>query len=52
MSQDYGEQRFVILGMADGRVQRDERIRIISARKATKREQRQYFEEIAAADVQ
>lgn len=56
--EDDGEQRLVIIGMAEGRVlsvaytERDEKVRIISARKATKREQRQYFEEIASTDVQ
>lgn len=45
----YGERRFVITGMVDGRVlrvvytERNERIRIISARKATRREQREYY---------
>ncbi|HEY5177920.1 MAG TPA: BrnT family toxin [Terriglobales bacterium] len=48
--QDYGEQRFVIIGMAEGRVVlfvaytgREERIRIISARRATQYEQDDYF---------
>jgi len=48
--QDYGEQRFVIIGMAEGRVvlfvaytEREERIRIISARRATQYEQDDYF---------
>ncbi len=40
--EDYGEERFVIVGMAEGQVllfvafaEREERIRIISARRAT-----------------
>ncbi len=47
---DYGEQRFVIIGMAEGYVvlfvaytERKERIRIISARRATQNEQDDYF---------
>lgn len=47
---DYGEERFVIVGMAKGQVmlyvaytECDERIRIISARRATQREQDDYF---------
>lgn len=50
-SQDYGEQRFLTLGMLDGRVvsvchtDRGEAMRIISIRKATKYEQKQYFKE-------
>ncbi len=49
----YGEQRFVTLGLLQGRVvavvhtERADHIRIISARKATKYEQRSYFEQIA-----
>lgn len=49
----YGEQRFVTLGLLQGRAiavvhtERDELIRIISARKATKYEQRIYFEKIS-----
>jgi uncharacterized DUF497 family protein len=45
-----GEQRFVIIGMAEGCVvlfvaytEREERIRIISARRATQHEQDDYF---------
>ena len=56
---DYGEDRFIILGMADSEflivvvyTERDENIRIISARRATKREQELYFEEAASTDVQ
>ena len=47
--EDYGEDRFIITGRANGRVltvaytERDARIRIISARKATRREQDDYF---------
>lgn len=47
---DYGEQRFVIVGMANGQVllfvaysERGDRIRIISARRATQLEQDDYF---------
>jgi uncharacterized DUF497 family protein len=49
----YGEQRFVTFGLLQGRViavvhtDRGELIRIISARKATKNEQRTYFQELA-----
>jgi uncharacterized protein len=49
----YGEQRFVTFGLLQGRViaivhtEREECIRIISARKATKYEQRIYFEQIS-----
>jgi hypothetical protein len=55
---DYEEHRFVILGMADGQIllivaytERDDRIRIISARKATRHEQDQYFKENSSTDV-
>jgi uncharacterized DUF497 family protein len=50
---NYGEQRFVTLGLLQGRVvaivhtEREESTRIISARKATKYEQRIYFEQIS-----
>ena len=51
---DYGEKRFVITGMAEGQIllfvaytERAERIRIISARRATKHEQDQYFRQNA-----
>jgi uncharacterized protein len=50
---DYGEYRFVTLGLLNGIVfvvvhtETDEVIRIISARKATKYEEKRYFEEIA-----
>jgi uncharacterized DUF497 family protein len=45
----YGEARFVITGMVDGRLlrvvftERNGRIRIISARKATRHEEREYY---------
>ena len=48
--QDYDEERFVIIGVVDGLVlyvaytQRNDTIRIISARRATKFEQEAYFE--------
>jgi hypothetical protein len=49
-----GEERFVTIGMADGEVllsvvytERAERIRIISARRATQNEQDEYFEKNA-----
>ena len=48
---DYGEVRYVITGMVEGRLlfvaytMRDERIRIISARGAEPYEQRRYTEE-------
>ncbi len=52
--EDYGEQRFVIIGMAEGHValfvayaEREERIRIISARRATQNEQDDYFRQNA-----
>lgn len=48
--EDYGEERFVIVGMAQGSVvlyvaykEREARIRIISARRATQNEQDDYF---------
>ena len=48
--EDYGEQRLVVIGMADGPLllfvaftERDDRIRIISARRATKYEEEVYF---------
>ena len=52
--EDYGEQRFVIVGMAEGDVvlfvaytEREERIRIISARRATQYEQDDHFRQNA-----
>ena len=50
---DYGESRFVPVGLLQGRVvviahtETDEVIRIISVRKATKYEEISYFNEIA-----
>ena len=50
---DYGEQRFITLGLLKGRVvavvhtEREDVIRLISARKATKYEQITYFRRIA-----
>jgi uncharacterized DUF497 family protein len=47
--EDYGEDRFILIGMADGVVltvvytERDGRIRLISARRAIKNEQDDYF---------
>jgi uncharacterized DUF497 family protein len=52
--EDYGEERFVIIGMAKGHImlyvaytERHQRIRIISARRATQREQDDYFRQNA-----
>ena len=52
--ENYGEERFVIIGVAEGKVllfvaytERQERIRIISARRATQYEQDDYFEQNA-----
>ena len=51
---DYGEERFVMIGMAEGNIllfvaytERDDRIRIISARRATQYEQDDYFQQNA-----
>ena len=51
---DYGEERFVMIGMAEGNVlllvaytEREERIRIVSARRATQYEQDDYFQQNA-----
>ena len=50
---DYGETRYVTLGLFSGRVvviahtETDEIIRIISVRKATKNEEASYFKEVA-----
>ncbi len=48
--EDYGEDRYVIIGMAEGNVvlfvaftEREDRIRIISARRATQDEQDDYY---------
>ena len=49
---DYGEDRFVTLGLLQGHVvaivhtEGEDYIRIISARRATKYEQKTYFEQI------
>jgi len=49
--EDYGEDRFVLVGMVDGVVltvvytERDSCLRLISARRATKHEQDEYFEQ-------
>lgn len=52
--EDYGEERFVMIGMAEGTVllflaytECEERIRIISARRATQYEQDDYFRQNA-----
>lgn len=49
--EEYGEERFVTVGLAEGHVvlfvaytEREERIRIISARRATQHEQDNYFQ--------
>jgi uncharacterized DUF497 family protein len=50
-SVDYGEERLNLLGMSDGVLlhvtytERDERIRIISARRANRHEQQDYYRE-------
>jgi len=48
--EDYGESRLILIGTAEGEVllyvaytERDDRIRIISARRATQYEQDEYF---------
>jgi uncharacterized DUF497 family protein len=47
--QDYGEERYIIIGLADGELlfvaytEREERIRLISARRAIRHEQDDYF---------
>ena len=50
--EDYGEERFIIIGMAEGNVvlfvaytEREGRMRIISARRATQNEQDDYFQQ-------
>jgi hypothetical protein len=52
--EEHDEERFVIIGAAEGRVllfvaytDREERIRIISARRATQNEQDDYFQQNA-----
>lgn len=50
---DYGEQRFVTFGLLEGRVvavahtEQNETIRIISIRRATRREEQSYFSAVA-----
>ena len=50
---DYGENRFITLGLLNGivlvvvHIETDTIIRVISARKATKNEEKSYFKEIA-----
>ncbi|MBJ7899094.1 MAG: BrnT family toxin [Cyanobacteria bacterium RI_101] len=50
---DYGEQRFVTFGLLQGRViavvhtERSNSTRIISARKATRYEQKTYFNQLS-----
>jgi len=51
---DYAEERFVIIGMAEGHVllfvaytEREDRIRIISARRVTQHEQDDYYRQNA-----
>lgn len=54
IGEDYGEQRFLAIGMIDGLLvtvvytERGERIRIISARKANSHEQRKYYQSQAS----
>lgn len=50
--ENYGEDRFVIIGMAEGGclllvvyVEREDRVRLISARRATQLEQDDYFQQ-------
>jgi len=54
--EDYGEERFVMIGRAEGNIllfvayterKNNERIRIISARRATQNEQEDYFQQNA-----
>lgn len=54
---DYGEERFIVIGMAQGQVllfvaytERGERIRMISARRVTQSEQDDYFRQNAWPD--
>lgn len=50
--EDYGERRFVTFGLMKGRVvsvahtEKGRKVRIISVRKATRREKKAYFENI------
>jgi uncharacterized protein len=54
--EDYGEERLILIGMAEGIrlfvafTEREERIRIISARRATTYEQKHYFDQNAQTD--
>lgn len=55
--EDYGEERFLIIGMTEGNIllcvvytERQERIRVISARRATQLEQYEYFRQNAWTD--
>lgn len=55
--EDYGEERLVVIGMAEGNVllfvaftEREDRIRIISARRALPIEQDDYFRQNAPTD--
>jgi uncharacterized protein len=54
----YGEERFVIIGMAEevllfvAYAERSNRVRIISARRVTKREEDFYFRQNSSTDVQ
>ena len=49
--QNFTEERFIIFGMVSGGLlylaytEREDRIRVISARKATRHEQKEYFEQ-------
>jgi uncharacterized DUF497 family protein len=52
--EDYGEERFIIIGMAEGHIllfvaytEREQRIRLISARRVTQYEQEDYFRQNA-----
>ncbi len=52
--ENYGELRYVLIGMAEGQVllyvaytEREDRIRIISARRVTQHEQEDYFRQNA-----
>lgn len=56
--EDYGEERFLIIGMTKGHnllfvayTERNERIRIISARRATPNEKDEYFRQNAQDDT-
>ena len=51
--EDYGQDRFTIVGMVEGALifvaytEREDRVRIITARRATKHEQDDYYEQNA-----